>query len=890
MIESFFAELKTQTTLVTPNQRLAATLTKKYARYQLNQGKRAWPTLDVLPLSSWIKRLWAEERARALAAPTLLLSANQELSLWEEIISAAPESAKLLKISELAQLAKSAWLILKQWQTDTQDPSFAYIENSRAFQSWSAKFAQLCTEKKWLDSASLTSEVMAKIAMGKLSLPSKLILLNFAELSPQNQALLELCREQGVDIKKHSFKCDNNQVYQFACADKRMEMETAACWAKNILNKEPEATVGLIVPQLEQERTELLAIFEEVFSVETSNDQLELKAKCLSQGDRRPPLPIRYNISAGQPLSSYPLIQAAIQLLALSRKALSYTQLSQLLHSSFLGESEIERQERLYFDSFLRRNNLSSLNWEQLLNQPQLNFKNCCPLFYGRSAAFLQHQQQRPQSQTISEWVKHFVQALELIGWPGELSLNSHEYQVAQRWLNLLKETAELDLVLPALTYRKALHYLEVLATKTYFQPESPDAPVQILGVLEGSGLPFDYLWVMGFDDTVWPPAPSPNPLIPAELQKKLAMPNASAERELKYCQEITTQLKKAAATVVFSYSQHNEKEELRPSPLIAKFDHLTTSTLQLAPLKRLHKQIFASRAIEFYYDSLAPAILPWEKIRGGSNIFKLQATCPFKAFAELRLAATALEEPTTGLRPQDRGIVVHKILELLWRELGDQATLIQTPDEHLQEKISFAVTTALTQSLPLIPKKSRYLQLMQERLEKLIWQWLLVEKARPRFSVAATEQERQLELGKLQIKLRIDRIDTLASGGKLIIDYKTKKSCSLADCFGPRPTEPQLPLYYLLEPELTAGFAFAQLHATKTELKGIAFQPMDLMGMKTLEQDWQNQLEEWRLQLKQLAEDFQEGIATVDPKDRSESCRHCKLSSLCRINDSVYL
>ena len=65
------------------------------------------------------------------------------------------------------------------------------------------------------------------------------------------------------------------------------------------------------------------------------------------------------------------------------------------------------------------------------------------------------------------------------------------------------------------------------------FQPEGTDAPIQLLGVLEGAGLDFDALWVAGLSADRWPPAPAPNPLLPLHWQRERNVPRSSAENEL---------------------------------------------------------------------------------------------------------------------------------------------------------------------------------------------------------------------------------------------------------------------------------------------------------------------------------------------------------------------
>jgi ATP-dependent helicase/nuclease subunit B len=84
---------------------------------------------------------------------------------------------------------------------------------------------------------------------------------------------------------------------------------------------------------------------------------------------------------------------------------------------------------------------------------------------------------------------------------------------------------------------REAIANLRRLCADTLFQPESPDAPIQVLGVLESLGLEFDALWVSGLTDDVWPMRARPNPFLPPALQKKAGIREASPEATLE-CRE----------------------------------------------------------------------------------------------------------------------------------------------------------------------------------------------------------------------------------------------------------------------------------------------------------------------------------------------------------------
>ena len=63
--------------------------------------------------------------------------------------------------------------------------------------------------------------------------------------------------------------------------------------------------------------------------------------------------------------------------------------------------------------------------------------------------------------------------------------------------------------------FAQALSRLGELAAASPFQVENEGAPIQIMGLLEATGLRFDHLWIMGLHDEALPAAANPNPFLP---------------------------------------------------------------------------------------------------------------------------------------------------------------------------------------------------------------------------------------------------------------------------------------------------------------------------------------------------------------------------------------
>src|SRR6202041_3916144 len=102
-----------------------------------------------------------------------------------------------------------------------------------------------------------------------------------------------------------------------------------------------------------------------------------------------------------------------------------------------------------------------------------------------------------------------------------------------------------------------------------------------------------------------------------------------------------------------------------------------------------------------------------------------------------------------------------------------------------------------------------------RERMGKWLPKWLDVERQREPFEVEQLEQGKQLvRPASLDFSLRIDRVDRLADGSRVLIDYKT--GLAAVDWRGERPDNPQLPIYALLHPEALVAVGYGRVNAAE--------------------------------------------------------------------------
>jgi RecB family exonuclease len=190
-------------------------------------------------------------------------------------------------------------------------------------------------------------------------------------------------------------------------------------------------------------------------------------------------------------------------------------------------------------------------------------------------------------------------------------------------------------------------------------------------------------------------------------------------------------------------------------------------------------------------------------------------------------------------------------------------------------------------------PQYSPALSRECRRAERLIGTLCALERDRAPFRVESTELELLFNLNAAQLRVRIDRVDALESGGRAILDYKSGRRMP-ADWYGERPSHPQLLAYLAALGDDVVAMATVNVTAREVRFDGIATAPELLPKLKGVEAPfganttdaWAARRQEWLSRVEQLAAAFVAGRAIVDPKPGA--CDYCHVASMCRIADRV--
>ena len=865
--------------------RLALTL-----RGELPGGQRAWRTRQALTLGQWLAALADEALLSGIADLPVALDAFSERLLWEKVIAAAlTEAAPLFDIQGMAASAAEAQALSRIWKITPSGSGLS--DEAKLFIGWQADFDKRCRSKRWIDPAGLHRQVIELIVAGYFALPESVAFVGFDRYTPLEHDLMAALTGRGVSVENQAkFPVDRGHQEVVACADSDAECAAVVAWVQARLGAHPACRLGIVAPDLAGVRDRLEFLLDDALHPALIRPDAAEVPRC-------------FNFSLGRALADLPLIRVALDLLALGsgRAKVEQSRLSALLLAGGWSAADGEADGRARLDAALRRDLPYFTTLPALIRLARRLAESeapLCPQTVDAFDALAETAAAASRKLPPGQWASVFRNCLKAVGWPGDRPLSSHEFQARRAFGEVLDGFGRLDGLLGPLAFAEAVRRLAQLCRQRLFQPETRGRPaIQVLGVLESAGLEFDALWVMGMNDDLWPPPPRPNPLLPAEMLRAAGAAHASAEVELDFAQCVHARLAQSAPAVTFSFAQADGNRVLRPSPLIAGIPLAGNASGEVLTLARSLAGASAL-AIERIDDAMAPPVAEGEKVSGGSWVLRAQAICPAWAYYQYRLGGEAMDEPVEGLDPAARGTLVHEALEAFWTAVRSSDGLAAMGELSRQQAIVESVVKAL-QSFELdrrITLPARFRELEAARLAKLIEVWLQVEARRGQsFAVIACEAPAEVEIEGIKVKMIVDRIDQLADGRLIIIDYKTGASIDTKNWAEQRITEPQLPIYAALVNEDVAAVVFAKVLLDKPGFAGVADEKDILPGVQGIGDDkqkafdpaefpdWIAVITHWRERLHAVAKEVKQGQAGVVFAN-AKDLQYCEVLPLLRL------
>jgi len=858
-------------TVVVPSRQRAHALGLGYAAAQLASGRQVWTSPDVLPLEGWLLREIERYAADGGRSMPRLLSSAEEWLLWRQCTAEATDGLHLVNRAALAESLRRASGLAADLGIDLQAIRDSAETEAGLLAVVQRAVGQRCNP---LGATPLSAALSHLPCVGD---DRPVMFAGFLAPSPRLRSMVRARAQHGLES---AFPPDSDpsvlvRPRVVRPADEREELERIAEWCQQRLTAQADARLLIQLPGSAGRRERLAALIRQSI-------------------DPRMEIPSLLGLEGGQPLASLPLVGHALTSLALlAGEAVGIEDLLEWLRAPWWAEPGPADRARL--DLWLREGGRLRLDLASLLGALRR-----VPAAIAAPARVLAARLEqavgcvRVSSGTPREWSERFrTVLLDVLGWPGARTRGSAEQQTLTRFHELLEELGQLSTAALTLTVDTAVQWLIEIASRTPYRPSDDDAAVTISPAYSDPVVRYDALWVAGLNAEGFPQPVAPDPFLPLAAQIAAGWPAATAAGRLEEARTLVTAWRAAATQLVLSAPLRAEDIELLPSPMLEEWRVDARPPSRARASLWLPARLHRPGQLTEWRDDVGVAWTSQLPLPSGTRSLELQNQCPFRAYAELRLGSQELGMPEPGIAPDARGQLLHTALQQLWDRLGDSRALIALSVQALEELLATCIEDAAT-SLDIagedsIPRPA--LARECRRTARLIRKLLAIERQRAPFRVRHTEYASRLRLAGQELRLRIDRLDALESGGLAILDYKSGRRVS-ADWYGDRPSHPQLLAYLAAMGEEVVAMATVNVTAREVRFDGIAASEQLLpkvaavKGEGPREYAWQARVREWRGLVERLAGAFAAGQAAVDPKPRA--CDFCHVAGVCRVGDSL--
>ena len=855
-------------TVLAPNTELANALFDAVQRVHRDAGDEVWPTPRVHDYSSWLRELYAQRQLSEAVAPRLL-SEVEERELWRMVIDTAQIEKDFLDPAGAARAARRARRTLFEYAIPLEALDAAHSEECTAFLEWNRAFERRCSDLGCVSADSLLGGLSSpdgRSLTARLTSPGGPI--DWIDSPQWRPAARRWLERHGRALPPQRQVQGESSIVR--APSPAAELAGIADWARGKLAEEG-FRAWICIPDLNRRRAEVVDAFDAALAPQ----------RFALRGDSRE---APYAVAGGTPLADYAPVRAALELLAASVGSVSFVQFSALLRAPELQDSDSDAGSAARLDVALRRrasNDADFAGWLDLADRVARAEQMAPAAAVQRLQAAHLMLSQLQGARLFSEWVAVWMGALQVGPWAFSRRWSSIEYQAAERFRELLAGLSLGDAVFGTHSRDSAQRILARAARETAFQVQTGVPAIWVSGQLLDPWLDYAGLWVSGCNDEQWPQPVAPVALLPVGVQRQYGVIPASAESQLALALDLQSRWQKRADQCVFSFSDSGEGSSSMPSPLLPK---IVPVDLTATPEPHWRKMLEGAPRLESLWDEQAPPHAGNERTRGVATL-RAQSRCAFRGFAETRLDTQPLEQPVPGFNERERGELVHHALQHVWSALGDSNALQTVGADAERSLIDEAAMRAIESVCQRRDPGRRWRQREAVRLRNLLTKWLQFERTRAPFVIEALEGRDQIaRFGGLEFRVRIDRVDRLSDGARVLIDYKT--GAADPDWRGERPDNPQLPVYALLSPQALVAVAYAKVNAAESGFvaeseRGDIFprtRQSELEGMATFAE----LVQVWSRRIERIAGEFAAGRAEVAPTIKA--CQSCKLQGLCRV------
>lgn len=187
---------------------------------------------------------------------------------------------------------------------------------------------------------------------------------------------------------------------------------------------------------------------------------------------------------------------------------------------------------------------------------------------------------------------------------------------------------------------------------------------------------------------------------------------------------------------------------------------------------------------------------------------------CPYRFFAMRQLGLKQVDELESEVDKRDFGVWLHAVLQQFHLSLAGQGATTREQRQTLLEEASLVTT----QSMGLPEGEFLPFAVSWPAVARGYLDWLQSHETQEAAVYQSGEVDQVQQLGAVEIRGRIDRIDALPDGGVMVLDYKTENSAKTKARAKDPLEDTQMAFYAALLPHDTLRGAYINISEKKTE------------------------------------------------------------------------
>ena len=817
--------------LLTSSQILTNHYKNKLNHMAAQDHSTFWQSMPVLQLNLWTKNLYINIDNRKTIA-----SQTHKIMLAYKVIRDINNNLSAKSTMQMARKAIATFNYCQKWHIPYSSVSPTQIATGHSIQKVVKTIPTELSRQNLIDETGIIAAISSAIASRSIDIQKNIVLVGFEYLDPVTLDLIETLS----NITNVSWLDNTKEQHQTKWAQSKYSKSAYydfATWHKTL----PQgATVGFFTPNPNDAETSRHA------------------ALALSGS----------HIKSNQSIYDFDIIASALLLLSFTTSTIKTRSIAALLASPHLFSGSLHEKASLADQIIQKLHKYEEyVSISNILNMLQSAPRNETTISFITTIKLLSAGQ---NSAKLPDHINNFKQILGAAKWPtsqGEL-----EQKIATEFAKLLTSINNNILTSADEAYDIILEMTE--NHKMLFDNNS--APVQICDIITGSFLSYDYTWIAGLNDSKWPIYSKAKTFIKQHVIEQYTY---TEPEQIAMTKNALSRIAKSSIISVYNYSSICDDIAASPSHMIENIltnneQLMLTNNIQHDYDKFCKKDSITTRKLEHS--------IPLAAQESSINTYTIKDfnTCHFKSFAKFRLHAKELMPPALGLRPMDKGIIIHNVLQDIYQDL----TYLYELKNITTDKITQLVHSNITNTLKYKPNSSpaNFIKNERENITTIILAWIKHDLNREDCQIHATEQEITVKLNGITIRGIIDRVDKLAGNKHVIIDYKTG-AASASNWFTSTITEPQMPIYSIAYTDKLAAVCYAHLGNT-TQFSGIAESglPQLKTARNTPDASINDIVTGWREDIEQTLKTYATGsIKTIAEETE---CNKCPYSGICRI------